>query len=114
MPYEPTTSERVYWYRFDEPPFVDGMLDPLAIVALCDTMPGAVAERLGTGKGWLPPSVDLTVHLVGNTASEWILARNRAHHAGDGYASVAIELWDPNGTLLAYATQVMFFTFVDE
>jgi acyl-CoA thioesterase len=111
--YEPTSSERAYWYRFDEPPIVDGMLDPLALVALCDTMPGAVAERLGDGAGWLPPSLDLTVHLVGGTASEWVLARNRAHHAGDGYASVEIELWDPAGPLLAYATQVMFFTFVD-
>src|SRR4051812_9941721 len=55
--YEPVDSERVYWYRFDEPPFVDGKIDPLAVVALCDTMPGAVSERIGAGRGeWLPPS----------------------------------------------------------
>ncbi|MEX0664382.1 MAG: thioesterase family protein [Acidimicrobiia bacterium] len=113
MPYEPTTAQRVYWYRFDEPPVVDGSLDRLALVALCDTMPGAVAERLGSGDGWIPPSMDLTVHLFGDTSAEWILANNRAHHAGDGYASVDIELWDPNGQLLAYATQTMFFAFLD-
>lgn len=112
MPYDPTTSDRVYWYRFDEPPLIDGKLDPLAVVALCDTMPGAVAEKLGSGDGWIPPSADLTVHLVGDTSSEWILAHNRAHHAGDGYASVEIVLWDPAGHLLAYATQLMFFAFV--
>jgi acyl-CoA thioesterase len=53
------------------------------------------------------------VHLFGDTSAEWILARNTAHHAGDGYASVEMELWDPGGRLLAYATQMMFFTFVE-
>ncbi|MGE5292904.1 MAG: acyl-CoA thioesterase [Micromonosporaceae bacterium] len=111
--YVPVTSERVCWYRFDEPPIRDdGSLDPLALVALCDTMPGAVAERMGPNQpAWYPPSVDLTVHLLGETRSEWILARNRARHAGGGYASTEIELWDPGGDLLAYGTQVMIFSF---
>lgn len=113
--YEPTTSERAYWYRFDEPPMLDdGRLDPLALVTLCDTMPGAVSERMGPGfPMWIPPSADFTVHLLGDARSEWILARNRARHAGDGYASVEMELWDPAGRLVAYATQMMFFTFPD-
>lgn len=112
--YEPTTSERVLWYRFEEPPVDNGVLHPLALVALCDTMPGAVGERMGPGQPiWLPPSTDLTVHLVGDTHAEWVLARNRARHAGDGYVSVEIELWDPVGGLLAYGTQVMFLTFPD-
>ena len=111
--YQPTTSERSAWYRFDEPPFTDsGELDPLALVTLCDTMPGAVGERMGPGpKPWIPPSADLTVHVLGSATSEWLLARNRARHAGDGYASVELELWDPGRGLVAYATQVMFFTF---
>jgi len=111
--YQPTTSERSAWYRFDEPPFTDsGELDPLALVTLCDTMPGAVGERMGPGpKPWIPPSADLTVHVLGSATSEWLLARNRARHADDGYASVELELWDPGRGLVAYATQVMFFTF---
>ena len=111
--YVPTTSERSCWYRFDEPPFTpDGVLDPLALVTLCDTMPGAVSERMGPGlPAWLPPSADLTVHLLGDARSEWILARNRARHADDGYASVEIELWDPHLGLVVYGTQTMFFTF---
>jgi acyl-coenzyme A thioesterase PaaI-like protein len=41
----------------------------------------------------------------------WLLAHNRARHAGEGYASVETDLWDPVGRrLVAHATQVMFFT----
>jgi acyl-CoA thioesterase len=109
----PTTSEVVSWYHFDEPPFLgDGTLDPLAAVTLCDTMPGAVGERMGNqSRPWLPPSADLTVHLLGGARSEWLLARNRARHAGEGYASVELELWDPGRGLVAYGTQMMVFTF---
>ncbi len=48
-----------------------------------------------------------------------MLAHNRARHASEGYASVDMSLWDcgPKGTdaprLVAYATQVMFFAFMD-
>lgn len=114
--WEPTTSERVFWYRFDEPPRLeDGRLDPLALLTLCDTMPGSVGERMGGGlPEWWAPSADLTVHVLGPHRAEWVLARNRAHHAGDGYASLQVELWDPDaGTLVAFATQMMIFTFPD-
>jgi acyl-CoA thioesterase len=114
--YVPTTSERSAWYRFDEPPMLDdGRLDPLAIVTLCDTMPGAVSERIGRrNQRYLPPSCDLTVHVLGDARTEWVLAVNRARFAGDGYASTEMEIWD--GTcehLVAYATQQMFFVFPD-
>jgi hypothetical protein len=78
-------------------------------------MPGAVGERLGPRQeAWLPPSADLTVHVLDDARAEWILAVNRARHAGDGYASVDMELWDmeaPAPKLVAYGTQVMFFSF---
>ena len=111
----PTTSERANWYRFDEPPLVDGrVLDPCAVVTLCDTMPGAVNERMGPGiPFWLPPSADLTVHLFGDAGPGWLLAHNRARFAGDGYASVEMSLWDGDRGLVAYATQTMFFSFPD-
>jgi len=113
--WEPTSSERVYWYRFDDPPLSDsGEWDPLALVALCDTMPGAVGERMGPGlPPWFGPSADLTVHILGNASAPWLLGHNRARHAGDGYASVEMELWDPGRGLVAYATQMMFFSFPD-
>jgi acyl-CoA thioesterase len=109
------SSERAYWYRFDDPPVSDdGEWDPLAVVTLCDTMPGAVGERMGPGMpAWFGPSADLTVHVLGRATSEWLLAHNRAQHAGDGYASVEMELWDPGRGLVACATQMMFFSFPD-
>ena len=112
--YEPTTSENTGWIRFREPPILDGgTLDPRALVVLCDTMPGAVGERVGRQSEtmWYGPSADLTVHVLDATTSDWLFWVNRARHAGDGYASVEMELWDPTPKLVAYATQVMFFSF---
>lgn len=108
-------AERAHWYRFEEPPLVaEGLLDPVAVVTLCDTMPGAIGERMGSGLPfWLPPSADLTVHLLGDAGPGWLLAHNRARWAGDGYASADLALWDPARGLIAYATQIMCFVFPD-
>ena len=81
----------------------DGRLDPLAILTMCDTMPGAVGERMGRDHHWLPPSCDLTVHMLGDAHTEWILAVNRCRRASDGYASAEMEIWDGTGEhLVAY------------
>jgi acyl-CoA thioesterase len=117
--YVPDRAERAMWYRFDDPPFLeDGTLDPLAIVVLADTMPGAVGERVGRQEQmWFAPSVDLTVHLLHECRSPWLLAHNRARFAGVGYASADMALWDcgPDGDdepqLVAYATQLFLFSF---
>lgn len=114
-PFEDGPAECAYWYRLDEPPLLDdGSLDPLAALVLCDTMPGAVGQKLGEHSGdWFGPSADFTVHLLGPARPGWLLAHNKARHAGDGYASLELTLWDPaDHTLVAYATQVMFFTFL--
>ena len=85
----------------------DGTLDPLAVLTLCDTMPMAVGERTGPVQfEWQVVSVDLTVHLLAEPRSEWILGVNRARYAGDGYVSVENELWDQEGHLVAYGTEV--------
>lgn len=119
-PWEPFVdgpAECANWYRLDRPPrLADGRLDPLAVVVLCDSMPGSVGTKVGPqDEPWFSPSVDLTVHLCGEARSEWLLLHCRAHHAGDGYASGEAALWDPEGPdgpeLVAWATQVMFFTF---
>jgi acyl-CoA thioesterase len=118
--YVPDRAERSMWYRFDQPPFLDdGTMDPLALVVLADTMPGAVSERVGRlDRRWFAPSIDLTVHLLGACRSPWVLAHNRARFAGDGYASADMALWDcgPDGTtaprLVAYATQLFLFSFL--
>ena len=111
---EHRTAEQATWYRLDDPPWVDGgaRIDPLAIVMLADTMPGAIGQRLGpTDRPWFGPSVDLTVHVLADCRSPWVLAHNTARWAGDGYASVDMALWDDD-VLVAYATQLSFFTFL--
>ncbi len=112
-PWQPRSSERILWLRFHETPRVDdGTVDPLALVTLCDLMPGAIAERMGPDcPFFLAPSTDLTVHLLSGSRSDWFLGRNRCRFAGEGYASLEMELWDPAGGLVAYATQVAFLTF---
>jgi acyl-CoA thioesterase len=118
--YEPDRAEQGTWYRLDEPPMLDdGSLDPRALIVMADTMPGAVGEKMGPPHrwGWFGPSVDLTFHLLDACRSEWVFAHNRARFAGDGYASLDMALWDFGsdgegaGRLVAYATQVCFFTF---
>jgi acyl-CoA thioesterase len=113
-PFEEGPAEIVYWYRLDTPPLLDdGSLDPIGAIVLCDTMPGAVFQKLGPDEGnWFGPSADFTIHLFGSARPGWLLAHNRARHAGDGYASVDMALWDPSDRrLVAYATQMMFFAF---
>ena len=117
--YVPDRAERAMWFRFDDSPLLDdGRLDPLALIVLADTMPGAVGEKVGPQERmWFAPSVDLTVHLLDDCRSEWVLGHNRARYAGDGYASADMALWDCGddgaGTprLVAYATQLFLFTF---
>lgn len=122
-PWDPSprgAAEAAGWYRFEQPPLDDrGEFDPLALLVAADMMPSAVFEPVNHAEqGWFAPSVDLTVHLTGACPRHaWILNHNRAHYAGDGYASAQSALWDPDGdagpTLLAWATQIMFFTRVD-
>lgn len=112
-PFADEPAECAFWYRLDDPPLrADGRLDPLAYLVLCDTMPGSVGQKLGPDVGpWFGPSVDLTVHVFEHAEPGWLLAHNRARHAGDGYASVELSLWSRDRRLVAYATQVMFFAF---
>lgn len=112
--HEPNGSEVATWLRFDDPPLCeDGTLDPLAVLTLADRMPGSVAERLGhRGDPWFAPSADLTVHLFEPVRTTWLLAHDRARWADDGWASAETTIWDEDGILVAYATQMMLFTYV--
>lgn len=113
--FTPASSDVATWLRFDHPPRqADGTLDPLAALILADRMPGSVAERMGNdGPVWFAPSADLTVHLFGPLRSEWLLAHDRARWADDGWASVETRLWDESGAPVGYATQVVFFTYLE-
>jgi acyl-CoA thioesterase len=108
-------AEAIRWVRYREAPRLpDGRLEPLALIALADTMPSAVGQFLGPGTAFFhAPSVDLTMHFFADTEEEWVLARSLCHWAGDGYASAEITLWDATRRLLAHATQVMLLRFPD-
>ena len=114
--YEPTSSDVATWLRFREPPRLDdGSLDPLGVLTLADRMPGCIGEKLGhDGPRWFAPSADLTVHLFEPLRTEWLLAHDRARWADDGWASAESSLWDEDGMLIGYATQMMLFTYLRE
>jgi hypothetical protein len=118
-PWEPFVegpAEIAYWYRFDQPPDgPGGSLDVAALLVAADTMPGAIWQRIGPdAPPWFGPSVDLTFHALGAARPGWLLVHNKARAAGDGYASVESVLWDPEHRApVAYATQVMFFAFLE-
>jgi acyl-CoA thioesterase len=110
-------AEAIRWIRFRQPPRLpDGRLDPASLPALADTMPSAVGQFLGPdpSRFFHAPSVDLTLHHFADARGDWLLARTRAHWAGDGYASAATHLWDDDGTLVAYAAQLMLIRFPEQ
>lgn len=112
----PTGSEAATWLRFREPPMLaDGSIDQLGVLTLADRMPGSVAEMLGrSGPRWFAPSADLTVHFLEPLRTEWVLAHDRARWADDGWASAETTLWDERGSIVAYATQMMLFTYLED
>jgi acyl-CoA thioesterase II len=112
----PEHSDVVTWLRFDDAPrLADGSLDPLGVVALADRMPGSIGELLGPGTDpWFAPSADLTVHLLEPCRTEWLLAHDRARWADDGWASVESTLWAEDGTLVAHASQMIIFTYLEQ
>lgn len=114
--HQAAASDTATWLRLDRAPRLeDGSLDPLALVMLADRMPGCISERLGhRGPRFFAPSADLTVHLFEPLSTEWVLAHDRARWADDGWASAESTLWSEDGTLVAYATQMMLFTYLDD
>ena len=113
--HEPGASDVATWLRFEDPPLTDGALDSLAVLTLADRMPGSVGEMLGhRGGRWFAPSADLTVHFFEPARTEWLLAHDRARWADDGWASAETTLWSEDGVLVAYATQMMLFTYIAE
>lgn len=102
-------AEAIRWFRHRVAPRLpDGRLDPLALVALADTMPPAIAQHHGPGFPLFhAPSVDLTLRMLGDTDEEWILSHVVGHWAGDGYASADVTLWDAKRRILAAGGQLM-------
>ena len=92
----------------DDPPVVDdGYLDPLA-TSSCATCPTPWPRRSGpTRSGSVPAQT--SIHVL-DRAFRWLLGLSGAAPAT--VSSVEMALRDPSGpTLVAYATQMMFFAF---
>lgn len=107
LPDEPARFAR--WYRYLVPQMgADGALDPLAIPPIADTMPTAIANRLGPGgEPFHAPSLDLTVHFLEPARTEHVLVAAYARRARAGYATAEAEIWSADGKLCAYSTQTM-------
>ncbi|MRG95263.1 acyl-CoA thioesterase [Polyangium spumosum] len=98
------------WMRYKIPQRLpDGTLDPFAIPPIADLMPPALRQKLGPdGPPFHAPSLDLTVHFLDPTTSEWQLVSVWARRARMGHATAEVEVWGADGKLTAYATQTMF------
>lgn len=107
----PSVSEARFsrWYKYLVPPLTpEGTLHPMAIPPIADTMPGAIANKLGPGSApFKAPSLDLTVHFLEPTRCEWLLVASYSRRARGGIATAEAEIWSEEGTLVAYATQTM-------
>jgi len=98
------------WVRYKTPQKdADGSWDPLALPPIIDMMPTAVRQKMGPdGPQYYAPSLDLTVHFLDPTTSEWLLISTFVRRARAGYATAEAEVWSEDGKLVAYATQTMF------
>lgn len=97
------------WVRYKIPQKnAHGMLEPLALPPIVDMMPTAVRQKIGPdGPQYYAPSLDLTVHFLDPTSSEWLLISTYARRARAGYATAEVEVWSEDGKLVAYGTQTM-------
>lgn len=101
-------ARSAFWYRYRTSQLTeDGSLDPLALPPIADTMPDALANALGPDARFYAPSLDLTVHFLEATRSEWLLVDKSCERAHGGYATASANLWDDRGRLVARTTQTM-------
>jgi acyl-CoA thioesterase len=98
------------WFRYRVPQRdAEGRLDRLAIPPLIDTMPTALLRAIGPGAyRFFAPSLDLTTYVVDDTTREWLLVAATVRRARMGWAIADAEVWDDEGTLVAYGAQAMY------
>ena len=97
------------WFRYLSPQVTsDGHLDRVAIPPIADTMPAALLNGLGPERPrLLCPSLDLTIHFLEDSSSEWYLVSAYTRRARVGYATAEAEIWSADRRLVAYACQTM-------
>ncbi len=107
--WEPGPARYARWIRYRETPrSADGTIDPIAYAPIVDLMPPSLVNKLGRAQaGFMAPSLDLTLHFFERTEREWFLISGLCRRAIGGIASAEVELFDEDGRLVAFATQVM-------
>jgi acyl-CoA thioesterase len=96
------------WFRYRMPQREGAIFDLLALPPIADTMPPSMASYLGPETRYFFPSLDLTVHFLEDTTSEWLLCSAYSRQARRGVATAEMEIWSDQGRLVAYANQMMF------
>ena len=114
--WQPGPARLARWFRYKvDQNLADGRFDPLALPPIIDTMPQALLQKLGPDHPpFHAPSLDLTVHFLEDTSSQWLLSDVHARRARAGYATADCEVWDDHGRLVAFATQTMMLRRLPE
>ena len=91
------------WFRcLNSPRLPDGSLDPLGYIPASDILGPAMLQRRGPdAPRIMVVSLELSVHFLESTRSEWLLQQSEVFQAGDGYASGMVHLWDEERHLVA-------------
>ncbi|NUO48336.1 MAG: thioesterase family protein [Polyangiaceae bacterium] len=102
-------SHVAFWYRYRVPQRdAAGLLDPLAIPPIADSMPSALTRRLGPDhERFYMPSLDLSVFFIAPTSSDWLLVETFVERTRAGYAVGSATVWSEDGQLVARAAQAM-------
>jgi acyl-CoA thioesterase len=71
-----------------------------------DVLGSAVHAGIGSSAGFfLVVSLQISLQLVADARTDWLLQHTRAHVADQGFSTGTAELWGEDGTLVAIATQ---------
>ncbi|MFO0551227.1 MAG: thioesterase family protein [Polyangiaceae bacterium] len=102
-------AHMAFWYRYRVSQRDDsGIVDPLALPPLLDTIPPALVRKLGPAhERYIMPSLDLTVFFIEDATTDWLLVETFVERARAGYAIGSANLWASNGRLVARAAQSM-------
>lgn len=103
----PTNLEWHGWFRFAEPPAVEGAPWPSPLLAVpadalgCSVVPGVRVDDAAV----FALSLQMSLHVLGPALSGWVGLESRGLHVGGGIATGLTTLWDEAGAPVAVSTQ---------